>query len=668
MEDAGARPTSPQTLRYALPEHLAARRAAQQSEWGVQMVAVAVAAACFTLAGLLIGPVNAIRKEQQLVIDPQTIKGLPPDIALLGKLGTFRALAIDWASMRAERLKEQGKTYEAMQLHETVCALAPRFPKVWANAAWNMAYNISVSQYTPEARWQWVQNGIKILRDKGIKYNPRSVTLYKELAWIYWHKIGDFLDDEHLNYKRALAVEMETVLGAPPVALHDQEYFDWFRKIVDAPRDLERFLRTDVEAARLTSRLKEVDLRSDQSLLEVAARYVRPELGAADLAKEKSSLDRLMSRRLELLKDPANAAALDRLLAAVRSDVLRNRYALDLDWMYDLMVKQYGPLDWRNAFAHALYWSSWGDKVSEGVAATDPADAMNTARFIFFSLQNLITRGRITLWPNFDDPFSSYIELMPDIRYIPYLYDAYMRLGKKHFGDDPRFVEGTPGPRYLNGFVSAMHNWIQLLYLEGGEENRKQAENYYAWLREHNPDPDGRTQERYLVTLDEFVMGDLLAQLQTYKAASAIIGSFIRQALKQFALGQTRPGLSSMARARQCYDYWMIDTKVDPNDRRKLPPPAMMLRDQIEGFMKEPRVDPLAKVRLWSGLPVERRQTAYDGLRPFFEKLCDAQDPPWAVERAFPEPPGMEEFRKGEAETLGAPRREGVEQGERFKP
>ena len=236
MEDAGARPTRPQTLRHALPEHLAARRAAQQTEWGVQMVAVAVAAACFTLAGLLIGPVNAIRKEQQLVIDPQTIKGLPPDIALLGKLGTFRALAIDWASIRAERLKEQGKTYEAMQLHETVCALAPRFPKVWANAAWNMAYNISVSQYTPEARWQWVQNGIKILRDKGLKYNPRSVTLYKELAWIYWHKIGDFLDDDHLNYNRPLAVEMETVLGAPPVALHDQEYFDWFRKIVDAPR------------------------------------------------------------------------------------------------------------------------------------------------------------------------------------------------------------------------------------------------------------------------------------------------------------------------------------------------------------------------------------------------------------------------------------------------
>lgn len=668
MNDTRAQPTASQTLRYSLPEHLAARKAAQRSEWAVQMIAVSVAVVCFAVAGLLIGPVNAIRKDRQLVIDPATIKGLPPDIALLGKLGTFRALAIDWASIRADRLKEEGKTYEAMQLHETVCALAPRFPKVWANAAWNMAYNISVSQYTPEARWQWVQNGIKIIRDKGLKFNPKSVTLYKELAWIYWHKIGDFLDDEHLNYKRALAVEMETVLGPPPVVLHDQEYFDWFRRIVDAPRDRAKFLATNREIAPLLAQLREVDLHANQSLLEFVARRLRPDLRAADLVKEQSGSDTLTARRLALLKDPDHAVPLDRLLSAVRSDVLRNQYSFDLDWMYDLMVNQYGPLDWRNAYAHALYWASLGDKISEGVAATDPADAMNTARFVFFSLQQLITRGHITLSPDFDDPFSSYIELSPNVHYIPYLYDTYMRLGKKHFGDDPRFVEDTPGPSYMTGFVTAMHNWIELLYLEGGEENRKQAENYFAWLREHNPHPDGRTQERYLQTVDEFVMGDILAQLQTYKAATAIIGSFIRQALKQFSLGQTKAALSSMVRARQCYDYWMIDTKVDINDRRKLQEPLMMLRDQVESFMKEPRVDPLAKARLWKALPAEQRQTVFDALRPFFDRLCEAQNPPWAVERAFPEPPGMDVFRSRRIETVGTPRQEGVEQGERYKP
>ena len=48
-------------------------------------------------------------------------------------------------------------------------------------------------------------------------YWPDSIALYKELAWIYWHKIGDFLDDEHMNYKRALAAQMERVLGPPPI-------------------------------------------------------------------------------------------------------------------------------------------------------------------------------------------------------------------------------------------------------------------------------------------------------------------------------------------------------------------------------------------------------------------------------------------------------------------
>jgi hypothetical protein len=661
-------PPHPGSRGYALPEYLAARRSAKRREVGVQGIALVIATACILAAGLFIGPVNTIRQERQLVIDPRSVKDLPPDIALLGKLGTFRALAIDWASIRAERLKEEGKMYEAMQLHETVCALAPRFPRVWANAAWNMAYNISVTQYTPEARWKWVQNGLKIIRDKGIQYNPRSVTLYKELAWIYWHKIGDFLDDEHLNYKRALAVEMETVLGQPPVTLNDQEYFDWFKEIVHAPRDLRSLIETDAQIAALVSQLRSVSLAPDDSLLRFVAENIRTELRREDLAKDKPSQDALTGRRLELLKNPAYAGGFDRLLAAVRSDILRERYKFDLDWMLDLMVNQYGPLDWRNAYAHALYWSSWGDRVSEGVASADPADAMNTARFVFFSLQQLITRGRITLYPNFDEPFESYIDLSSDIRYIPYLFDTYMRLGEKHFGDDPRFKEGTPGPSYMNGFVTAMHNWIELLYLDGGEENRDQAENLLAWLREHNKHPNGTTQEQYLVSIDEFVMSDLLSQLQTFKAASAVIGGFIRQALKQFSLGHTQAGLSAMARAVQCYNFWTLDTAKDLNERRRLQPPRVLLRDHIEVFMQDGRIDPLAKARLWYGLPLEQRQMAYDRLVGVFERVCEMQSPPWAVERTFPEPPGMEEFRKTEIETAGAPRQEGIDQGERYKP
>ncbi|MCH7734100.1 MAG: hypothetical protein IH961_02675 [Chloroflexi bacterium] len=653
---------------FTSSQQILAREAARRREWRVQLSACAVALGCFVAAGLLVRPVNEIRKERQLVIDPETIKGLPPDIALLGKLGTFRALAIDWAAIRAERLKDEGKTYEALQLHETICALAPRFPQVWVNAAWNMAYNISVMQYAPEARWKWVRNGITILRDKGIQYNPKAVTLYKELAWIYWHKIGDFLDDEHLNYKRALAVDMERVLGAPPVVLDDAEYYAWFRKIVDAPRDLKALIESDVEIASLVSRLVEVQFAPDIMLLEFVARHIRPELRVADLQIEAERSDTLTADRLAVLTREDHRDAVDRLLSAVRSKVLRETLKFDLDWMMHLMVDRFGPLDWRNAFAHSLYWSSLGDELAKEHENLNRHDKLNNARSVLFSVQQLILKGRITLYPDFDDAFSSYIELMPDTRYIPFLYNEYMRLGKEYFSDHPEYREGTPGPIYMNGFVTSMHNWIELLYLEGGKENLALAENFYVWLRKNNPHPDGSTQERYLKTVDEFVMGDLLAQLATNRAAGALIRSFTQRALKQFALGLTRAGVTSLRRARQCYDYWMIDTQGDINERRKMQPFRVILRDEISTYMLHPRISPLYKVRLWKHLPLQQCQMTYDRLRPYFERLCDAQDPPWDMTVAFSEPPGMEEFRKTEIETRGAPRREDVEEGERYRP
>lgn len=656
-----------QVRSYMLPEHLAARQSAKRREWVVQVIAVSLAVVSFVAAGLFVRPINKIRQDLQLVVDPDTIKGLPPDLALLGKLGTFRALAIDWAAIRGERLKDEGKWYELLQLHETLCALAPRFPNVWVNAAWNMAYNISVSQYSPEARWKWVQNGIRILRDKAIQFNPKSVTLYKELAWIYWHKIGDFLDDEHFNYKRALAVQMERVLGAPPVTLTDKEYLDWFRKIVDAPRNLDDLLDNDTEVALLVSHLRAVRLKPDESLLDFVARHIRPELRESQLLKEGPRVDPLTVQRLERVTDQKHAEALERLLAAVRSEVLRERYKFDLDAMLALM-EQYGPLDWRNAFAHALYWSDCGGRLSRGHENININDQINTARFVFFSLQNLIMKGKIILWPDFDNPFFSYVELTPDTRYIPYLFDAYMRLGKEHFADHPRYREGTPGPIYMTGFVTNMHDWIQLLYYEGGAGNLRLAENFFVWLRENNPHPDGSTQERYLTTLEKFVTGNILEQLANNKAARAVISNFIQSGLKQFALRLRHAGMTSLRRARASYDYWMIGTKGDINERRKMQPFRVILRDEIEAFMMYPRYAPLYKARLWKNLPLEQRQMTYDHVLPYFQRLCEEQDPLWDVALGFPKPPGMEAFRKEDMDYRAAPMREGVEEGERYRP
>ncbi|MCO6435628.1 MAG: hypothetical protein J5J06_00895 [Phycisphaerae bacterium] len=665
---AGDSPSMTRSITQPLPKHLQAKLSAQRKEVSVQLVAGALALFSLIGAGLLMGPINTIRKERQFVINPETIAGLPPELELMNKLGTFRALAIDWAAIRAERLKMEGKTYEALELHKAVCRLAPRMPKLWVFAAWNMAYNISVSQYSPEQRWQWVQNGIKLLRDEGIQYNPRSVTLYKELAWIYWHKIGDVMDDEHRNYKRALAVDMERVLGPPPITLTDEEYFDWFREVADAPTDFDAFLRRDVAVKALAEQFEQLGLGPDENLLDFVARTIRPETQAWQLLKDRDVLDSTVRRRLEILQDPANAAARDRLLGALRSKILREKFKLDPSRMLRLMVERYGPLDWRNAYSHTVYWATLGTEVAEGYANVDRNDEINTARNVLFALHSMVMGGRIVLWPNFDEPFDSYIEFSTDPRLIPYLYDEYLRLGKKYFGDREDFVEGTAGPVFRNGFVSAMENWIQVLYFEGGEKNLALAENFYAWLRKNNPHPDGSTQERYTKTVQEFVLGDVLDQLHTHRAAAGLVRTFIKRALKELGLGLTEAGVSSLRHARLAHRYWEKDAAdIKRTDRLRLPPIRIMLRDQIEEMMREPQLAALFKVRLWNALPVEQRQMTFDRLRPYFEQLCASQRPPWDVEKALPEPPGMEEYRKTAPEAVLDVRPEDVDYGERYK-
>ena len=232
--------------------------------------------------------------------------------------------------------------------------------------------------------------------------------------------------------------------------------------------------------------------------------------------------------------------------------------------------------------------------------------------------------------------------------------------------NDPRFIEGTPGPVYLTGFVTNMRLWIQLLYLEGGEKNLKMSKTFYAWLRQHARNPDGTTQAQYLQTLEEFVMGDVLNALNTYRAAGAFVRSLIQRALKEFSLGLTKSGFSSLRRARLSYDFWMTDTKADINERRWMQPLEIILRDEIETYMKHPRIVSLYKAMLWKHLPLQQRRMTYDRLVPFFERLCAERSAPWSIAKAFPQPPGMAAFRQEEIKTRGAARREGLEQGKRY--
>ncbi len=128
-------------------------------------------------------------------------------------LGGFRGLIANALWIRAMELQEQDKYFEKVQLADWITKLQPHFTTVWVVQAWDMAYNISIKFSDPRDRWQWVQRGIELLRDEGLKYNPDETLIYRELAWFFHHKIGQDLDDAHLYFKTQWAREMDDVLG-----------------------------------------------------------------------------------------------------------------------------------------------------------------------------------------------------------------------------------------------------------------------------------------------------------------------------------------------------------------------------------------------------------------------------------------------------------------------
>ena len=147
------------------------------------------------------------------------LENAPPVLAFTTvALGGFRGLISNFLWIRANDLQQDDKFFEAAQLADWITKLEPTFAQVWLFQGWNMAYNISVKfkengpgDYSD--RWRWVERGIELLRDDGLRFNPSSVDIYRELAWFYQHKVGANLDDGNMFYKSEWAIEMKPFFG-----------------------------------------------------------------------------------------------------------------------------------------------------------------------------------------------------------------------------------------------------------------------------------------------------------------------------------------------------------------------------------------------------------------------------------------------------------------------
>jgi hypothetical protein len=174
---------------------------------------LAVMVACLTGASLVQRSLVARRDDLGLTRFTE-LKGAPPLLTMTTvALGGFRGLISNILWIRANDLQQDDKYFEMVQLADWITKLEPHFTQVWLVQAWNMAYNISVKFKDQDDRWRWVQRGIELLRDQGLKYNPNDVLMHRELAWFFQHKMGANMDDAHMYYKQQWANEMATVFG-----------------------------------------------------------------------------------------------------------------------------------------------------------------------------------------------------------------------------------------------------------------------------------------------------------------------------------------------------------------------------------------------------------------------------------------------------------------------
>lgn len=132
---------------------------------------------------------------------------------VIAGIGGFRGILSEIVWFRADRLQNEGRYAEMAQLANLLATLEPHTPEVWVYSAWNLAYNISVMMPTMEDRWRWVESALKLLRDDGLRLNPQSAELHRELAWLFLSKIGGNVDEASPVYAKRWAAVVDAAKG-----------------------------------------------------------------------------------------------------------------------------------------------------------------------------------------------------------------------------------------------------------------------------------------------------------------------------------------------------------------------------------------------------------------------------------------------------------------------
>lgn len=494
----------------------------------VQLAAFGVMITCIAASQMVTAAISSSAGRNRLVYTDSAEEGDPPEVAVGIAMGAFRGLFVNMLWMRANERKNEGRYYDAVDLARTITKLQPRFPRVWVFHAWNLAYNISVATNTPQERWNWVNQGIRLLREEAIPKNPNELLLYRELAWIHLHKVQGVMDDANAYYKRQFAKEWTAVVGAPPRRTREtletkarvgQLIIDWMRPITDAHDTLAELEAAIPNMPQVIERLK------TQAGIDLSQKYYDDRgQGAGErllmtFEMARAAGQRGQQIRIDMLPRDANIEAINVLRDAgpdarnalvlhIRKRLLIDKYKMEPEQMIRCML-QFGPLDWRHAASHAIYWSWRGVEEAMMRATIENKrdfDFLNTDRMTIHGVQEMYRTGDLI----FNILNENFYLAMPSADFIP-VYGMIIE------SSDPNSIGARGGVfnkesrayrTYAAGYENFLRDAIRFLYRRGQKEEAQFYKDKLLEWTDHNLNNPMRVEE-LSQPLDEFVANEI---------------------------------------------------------------------------------------------------------------------------------------------------------------
>lgn len=626
----------------------------------IQLGSLVVLVGSLSAAGSLLQPIIHRADESRLRYTDVSLEGAPPIVALGTAIGALRGLIVDYLWIKVNMMKEKGLFYEVMSDADMITKLQPRFGQVWAFHGHNMAYNISVMTDTPEERWAWVNAGINLVRNSGIRHNPNDLLLHKELAFWFAHKVDGVSDDAHLHYKREMAKEWHFLLGQPP--FDHQDRIAWIKGIADAPNSFAALEAKDprvkVLVEELTKALEGFDEQNKFALNKAflsnigkwrsskTSMYARA-LGLDTLFMENDPIYAAME---EVFGNPENGPAIAELLAFLRKKVLLEEYNMDPQLMYEY-TRDTGPLDWRHPQSHALYWARRGTQFGEERYQNedDIYKIINNDRVFIQAMQFLARTGMMSVDPYSNDNPGR----LADNRWIKVLDRYFIDLYDKHFES-----RGGGGDTFTNFHENFLSSAIRTLFRSGDLD---QAQLMLDRLDDLYGTGGLIPNTKYALPLDVFVQQETYGNYldQPWAAYNDVQGALIR-GYREGLLGGRPEILEDAIRFARDLTLYFKESEthdyVNKFGEGRMTAIVSDLRKSIQDVFLLVLVDnstPLVdRLTIFNRAPEEQQRIVYDLAYPPLEAEFNGSPLSQRIEfdSVFPEPTGMEEYRAEQVE------------------